>query len=543
MNNKKLFPLALIFVIANAVNGQTLKDAIHLSDNEQYEAASTAFWKLITTEPVNGTNYFYFGENYLLSDNADSANIMYEKGNVADPANVLNAIGKIKYKLNKETKVSLTESAAMVDEVLLKAGPKNSLAYIEAADALIKFKNKNLDKAKLLLDKALALDAKNPEIQILYGDIYSELNNGSLAAEYYNKALELDKNSAKAIVSKGRLYKRSLNNEGASEEFQNAIKVDPAFAPAHRELGEIYFKLGKLEKAKEEYKTYLDLSKNNMSARIRYATFLYFSKDYSGALNEINQLSKMDENNLTLLRVAAYSYYETKDSAKALNAITKLFSKLDSTKATLKDYEYYGKILTMNNQDSVAAMNIRKAYNMDSGRTDLLTLLADIYAKMKKYPEAISTLEEKIRLGKDVKVADYLNLGRYALFNSDFIKADSAFMKVNELAPTYASGYLYRARANAYIDSTMEKGLAQPFYEKYVALAIADSANTKTLKYKSGLIESYEYLAAIYVRDQSKDYVKTKEYLQKILELDPENEKAIKGLKSLEEDKKQKKKP
>lgn len=139
------------------------------------------------------------------------------------------------------------------------------------------------------MDKAVTIEPKNPDIQILYGDIYAEQNNGTLAADYYNKALDLNKNSARTVVSKGRLYKRSTNYDGAAIEFENAIAISPEYAPAYRELGETNFKLGKLEKAKENYRKYLELSKNNCGARIRYASFLYLSKDYTGAIGELSQ--------------------------------------------------------------------------------------------------------------------------------------------------------------------------------------------------------------------------------------------------------------
>ena len=181
------------------VHAQTLNDAIRLTDNEQYEAATAAFRQLIQKEPANATNYYYFGENYLLSDNADSALIMFDLGEKADPANFLPQIGRAKHLLDMysiaemkrnsnmtnddylkvkanydklaqkgpedEAKVNNTKAKAgeaealyqkalanvksantLIDETVAKAGPKNAQILIEAADALIHFKNKDLEK-------------------------------------------------------------------------------------------------------------------------------------------------------------------------------------------------------------------------------------------------------------------------------------------------------------------------------------------------------------------------------------------------------------
>ncbi len=593
--NKKLFSSLMILLIAFNVQSQTLKDAIHLTDNEQFEPATSVFRNLIVAEPTNGTNYFYFGENYLLNDNSDSAFMMFNKGLQVDPNNALNTIGLAKIKLNKasvtemkalseravldaekskreydalqnktpedqvslignmqakiadaqakyaEAKANVAEANSLIDAALLKAGSKNAQAFIEAADALIKFKNKSLAAATTLLDKAVALDPKNPEIQILYGDVYSEFNNGSLAAEYYNKALELDKNSAKATVSKGRLYRRSTNYEGAEQEFLNAVKIDPSYAPAHRELAEIYVKLNKLDKTKEEYRIYLDLSKNSVSARIRYATILYLTKDYSGALNEISQLSKFDPNNLTLLRVSSYCYYETKDSAKALAAVRLLFTKLTDENTIPKDYEYHGKILALNNQDSLAVIHLRKAFDMDNSRCDILNEIWKSFDKMKKNKEAADVLQEKIQNCKGATTIDYFNLGRSYFYAEEFHEADSAFAKLNEVSPKYATGFLWRAKANSYIDSTSELGLAKPFYEKYLEVTTADTVGLSGGKYKAGMIEAYRYLAYYYILKNDK--TNTKIYLNKILEIDPKDPQALKGLEDIDRPKQQPKKP
>jgi len=579
------------FLLSFSGFAQTLKEAIHLTDNEQYEAAQEAFKKLLLAEPSNGTHYYYYGENYLLSDEQDSALMMFEKGLQVEPGNALNLIGKAKYKLNKygvaemkslsdrlsldaekakkdaeakavqdpeemknvnelfakaaglktkyaEANSNVAEANTLIDQAVLKAGPKNALAMMEAADGYIKFKNKNLDRAKELLDKAAQVDPKNIELMILYGDLYSEMNNGTLAAEYYNKAIDADKNAVKAIVNKGKLYKRSTNLEGAAEEFQRAIKIDPAFAPAHSELAEVYIRMRHFEKAKEELRAYLELSKNNKRARIRYAALLVQSEDYKGAINEINQLSKFDPDNIRLLRIATYSYYEIKDSAKALQSVEALFSKLNAESTALKDYEYYGKILAANKKDSLAVIYLRKAYDLDITRCDLLNEISKSYINMKKNAEAAQVILEKIQNCKGVTSKDYFELGRSYLFARDFFRADTAFAKLNELAPKYATGWLYRAKANFYIDSTGDQGLAIPFYDKFIEVTLSDTTPMTSSK-KMGLIEAYKSLAAIFVNPKRVNLQKLKDYSQKILELDPDDKDAKKWLESIENQQKQ----
>ena len=520
MTRIKIFTLAFL-LSSVAANAQTLNDAIKLTDNEQYDVADAAFHQLIQKEPANATNWFYLGENYWKSENMDSAKMSYEKGLQVDAANPFNLVGIGKALL--ETGKGI-EARTNFDKALAASGSKTVAIQAEVAEAYIRSKFKDLNYATTLLNTAIKTDSKNPELFILLGDVYTEKNDGTNAAINYNKALELDKNSVKAIVRKGILYKQSTNYEGAAVEFENAISVDPNFAPAHRQLAETFFKQRKFEKAKEEYRKFLELSKNNVKARLRYASFLFLSENYADVLNELNQIGKVDSNDVNMMRLFAYTYHEIKDSVKATITINKVFEKVEEEKHTVLDNEYKGKIEAKNGQDSIGVVYLWKAYNLDSTKTDLLIDIANIYMRMKKYGDAEAAFSKRIENGKGLKSADYFNLGRASFFNKNYVVADSAYAKVTELQTSWPNGFLWRAKTNSMIDSTSSKGLAKPHYEKFIELAQADTANAP--KYKSGLIESYRYLAVYYYKTEKKTD-ESKSYYRKILDLDPADKNAL----------------
>ena len=378
---KKIIVLSTLISISCFAQAQSLKEAQKLNDNEQYEAANAMYKQLVMKEPANGTNYYYFGKNMLDADVQDSAWMLFNKGLQVDPTNQLNNIGLAEIKL---TQSNLAEAKPLIDKAVASGANKNVLLLMEAADAYTHYKAKDLMSAQTLLGFALKLEPKNVDLYVLNGDVYKELNNGTEAANNYNAALALDKAQVKAVLHKGQLYKRSTNFEGAAGEFQNAIKIDPDFAPAYRELAEVSFSLRKTEDAKQNYKKYLELSKNNVKARLRYIYFLYTGKSYPEALAELKQINKVDSNSLDYVRMGSYLYYEANDTVNALAFITRLIAITDSTKRSSRDYEYYGKVLAKSGQDSIGIDYIRKAYNMEPARTDLLGDIATIYLKTKK---------------------------------------------------------------------------------------------------------------------------------------------------------------
>jgi tetratricopeptide (TPR) repeat protein len=549
---KKSILVFLVSSLTAFVNAQSIQEAKKFTDNEQYEDATEDYKSLIQTKFADPTVYYYYAENLLLSDNPDSARIIFEKGKALDPNHPLIKIGNAKILMDKisvrEAKFSsdqdpsnaelqkrytdaqnnVQEAERLIDEAVATTNDINVL--VEAAEAMLQYKNKNTDKAKTILDKAFAINPKNIDVLLLYGDLYAELNNGTLAADYYNKVSDLDKTSARAIVSKGKLYYRSTNYDGAVREFLNAINIEPGYAPAYRWLGEAYIKLGKLKEGTDAYKKYLEITRSNCAARIRYATFLYSAKNYSESVTELKQINqKCDPNNVTMLRILGYSYWELKDTINGMETMEKLFSVLSPDKRVTKDYEYYGKFKISSSKDSSNVVkgieNLQKAFELDPNRTDLLLDIATAWSKVKNYANSITALNQKISLTKDAKATDYYMLARAYYFNKQFVEADSAAKKVTEITPVYANGWLVRAQSNAQIDSTGKEGFAIQYYEKYIELAKSDSINA--VRYQNGLIEAYQYLGSYY--NLKKDIPRSIEYfeLKRDLVSDPSEKKKL----------------
>jgi tetratricopeptide (TPR) repeat protein len=120
-----------------------------------------------------------------------------------------------------------------------------------------------------------------------------------------------------------------------------------------------------------------------------------------------------------------------------------------------------------------------------------------------------------MKLSKDAKVTDYYSLARAYYYSGRLTEADSAALKTNEMNPKWASAWMLRAQINANIDSSSQEGRAKPFYEKFIEIAVADSANPA--KYQKGLVESYGYLAYFFIL--KKDNANALVFLKKKMEL------------------------
>ncbi|MCB0819154.1 MAG: tetratricopeptide repeat protein [Bacteroidetes bacterium] len=524
---KSLF-LSLALFAVGITFGQSLEEAKRLTLNEQYEAASSMYKSLVAKFPVKGDYWYAFGENCLKAEEVDSAEALFKLGIKNDPENPINYVG-----LGKalKTKKNIEEAKSNFAKALEMGKGKNVSVLISVAEAQISIEPKNLSEALTLLQEAEKKEPRNPEIQILQGDAFLENNDGSSAIKYYEKAQELDPKSPQAALRLGQLWVRARNyqgkdgSKGALEYYNEAIAIDPSFAPAYRELGELYAKAQRYQEAKQNYAKYLELSKGNTGARVRYASFLFVTKEYQDALNEIKSIWQTDTTRNLLNRLAAYSAYELKDYESGLNYIQKFFERQPEDKILGSDYAYWGRLLSESGNDSLGIEKLNSALVKDSTDVDLISELAAMYAKRKELDKAIEMYNKKIELGKGT-TNDYYRLGQAYYQTQQFGMADTAFMKVTEIQPKLIQGFLWRARANASLDPDSKEGLAKPFYEEVVVRGEED-----TTKYQRELLESYKYLGFYYYI--TKDYSNSKLYWEKVQGIEPKDQQAMDALKDL----------
>ncbi len=418
--------------------------------------------------------------------------------------------------------------------VLMKLGE----AYTNAP------KLKNLNEAVILLNAAVKLEPKNPEAYILLGDALLEQNptEGGPAIKNYEKAAQLDKASVKAILRIGKLYKRGRSYDLALAKYKEAEALNDKFAPAYREKAELYHLAGQDAKAIENYKKYLELN-NSLSARDRYASFLFLNKQYKDAVTEIEEIQKKDASSPYLYRILGYAYFEMGDKTdkeaykKGSDALNKFFQMTEGKnfKYITDDYKYKGLNMSKTGTDSLAIIELEKAIALDPENTaDLYGDIARVYVKMKKWDKAIVSFDNKALKSK-LTGQDNFDLGRAYYYEGGarikakkeaeapalFVKADTCFARLNQSSPTFPTGHFWRGRTNTHLDKNNETWAPKAHFEKAMSLVKPEERSGPS---KSNVIEACEYLG--YYHLKQKDVPKAKEYFQIAKDLDPNNKKA-----------------
>jgi tetratricopeptide (TPR) repeat protein len=534
------------------VSAQDLQSTIKLTRSEQFRKAGQSFQSLVKRDPSNANVYFYYGENFLqkyfsdtltysFAEISDSAIRLFHVGIEKQQDNPLNYVGLGEIELIRKNKVS---AQVYFDQALSllpsKSNKQSSLSKKDQAVVLIKMANAFVkarvnDTSRILsfLKNAEQLDNKNFDLFIVKGDVYMLLlADGSTAIGYYNKAQSLNPQSPRAKLRLGQLWAKTNNYTSALNYYNEVIKIDSNYAPVYWEMGYLLSKTGQDVKAKESFEKFLSLSASSKMARIQYVNILLDLQDYREAIHQINLVMVNDSSNNDFNRALGYAYYETGQYEKGLYYMTKFFDNTVDSKTRTLDFVYYGKLLAKNNKDSLAGELLMKAFQMDTTQPELLNQAISAYLKLKNYTMASEIVIRKIMIKKDV-ANDYYILGKLYYNLHEWQKADSVFSINISLDPSNIKGYLWKAWSLVNQDPDSKEGLAKIAFENLIDKAKSDSIkNNQELKQAYSYLAYYYFLQYVKTKSQS-DAITSKNYCEKVLGIEPTDEKAKTMLKEL----------
>ncbi|MCU0416782.1 MAG: tetratricopeptide repeat protein [Cytophagaceae bacterium] len=505
-----------------ALHAQSDKAALHV-EKEQYNAATSIYKGLLKSDPKKAAEYYYYlGDIAWRKDKQDSAKYYFMEGVKLDETQALNyvGIGKSTFSSNK------VESSKSFEKAIALVSPKNALIPEAIAEAYILNGTEKSDFVKAVdyLQKVILNDPKRISPQILLGDAYGKLNEGSKQAEAYNRAQYLLEQTPSPLLKLkfGKMYANVRNFDLAVKYYNEGLALDPTYGPIYRELGDLYSRFKMYDKAITNYENYLKNIDKNQDVEFKYAYFLYQSKDFTKSYEILQQLEAAKYSNKQMVRLKAYVLYEKGSYAESLQQFETLFSTFQVNEISARDYEFNGKALIQSKKEEEGVKYLQLAMQKDTTRLDLCTDIANYYVKKEDYPQAIQYLTKQVN-GNPKDASGVNALGMVYYYAGNYSKSDSVFTILTILKPNSITGYLYKARSQSQLDPELKTGLAKSTYEKVIELA---AANTE--KYKKELIESYEYIGYYYVTQ--KDKTNADIQWNKVLLLDPANTKAKNGL-------------
>lgn len=531
-----LFAAGILLV--SGVKAQTIQEGMNHLYADRFKSAIAVFEKLLATNPNNMEAVYWLGQTYFDMDDNSKARQLYEKTlatNGSAPL-VLVGLGHADLHDNKTSDARQKFEAAITASSTKKGTDPMILTAIGRANVDAKAGDPIYAVQKL----EAAVDNKwdkNTETLLQLGNAYRKANpgeGGGKAFETYKKALDVSSKFAVADLRLAKLFESQKNWELVLSYLNDALKADAAFAPAHYELFYYYFYRAKFPEAEEHLSKYIANSDAEPQHEYLHAQLCWAKKDFACAITKAESvLAAMGaKTKPKVLKLLADANFQKGDYTNAKKYSDMYFVREKKEDLISFDYKLLADILAKTGGTGDEILNTYlKGAALDSVMTSKIDFL-------KQGAEALKTLGDRVKEG-DIRMEiiklkgtggqrDYFDAGFAYYQGKDFEKSKNIFNTYSEKWPEETFGWQMLFQIGRLEDTTMEKGLAVPFAEKYLAVLEKDTA-----KNKRNILSTAGYLAQ-YNANIVKDKVKAVEYFKKMLVLDPTNTDIPKYIEMLE---------
>ena len=403
----------------------------------------------------------------------------------------------------------------------------------------------NKQKAEDYYRKAVAIGPSDLDLRLMYAKILDENNKDDEAIKEYAHVLSKSTSDNKEILyTLERTFKKKLEQK-------------PNIANLHANLGAVLQKEGQFDEALSYYKQAESLDPSNINTRINVGTLYQQKEDYRTAIKAYESVLILYPDNVNALLYRAQCYDklgETKNAQEGYKKVLALDPEnpvikqqmIDNVKKTSSPLQFveYAKANFAKPSEIVYdyAIELHKAGKIDDSiymyneaikladanvEAEMFVNLSLVQAQGGKYDDAISTLNNaKSRFPDDKNIKNTLanvsgmktdNLMQKASeysANQDFQNAIATYLSINPPTVNTMLGV-----ATSY-QQLGDKDNAIEYYKKALELKPIDS-------------DIAYYIAVLY--GEKEDYNSAKEYLQKSITFNRNNQDAIAYLKSIEE--------
>lgn len=529
--------------VALTATAQTHVEGAEYYNADQFENAKELLLRSLNNPGTDkAVSDYYLGLVSIDENNTAQARKYFQDGIAANPEYAYNYVGLGRLLLKEGDKKGAEESFKQAEK-LAKKDAALHVAIARAYDSVdpVLYAKQITNK----IEKARKTNANSPEVYIFEGDQLKEQKKFGEAGAKYEMAANTDNNATQAYVKYANLF-TMVNPEYAITMLNKLLEVNPQSALGQRELAIAYYNGKDYANAAREYGKYVQNPSHFKQDENRYAFLLFYGGDYQKGYDYASKLLSEDPGNFTAQR------YQFMNAAQIPAMSDKLLPMAEAL---------------------LAAHRAKPADNKFAAID--YTLIADELSKAKRADEAIAVIEEGIKEMPD-----------NAAFNKDLAMKYVDAGNITEAAKAY-EGYLAKVEKPSYNDYVQQatfsfyaavenkenQPVADKFFadtEKYAGLAaeilpdnykpvkfLGDIAKQKATKetvesaavpmytkaielleasqdpsrYKSDAKDMYNYMGNYYL--SIKDIPQAKEYFNKYLQYDPNNDayrKFVEGL-------------
>ncbi len=419
--------------------------SLYLKQNE-FKKAEQYVVDLVQAKPGDIKPKVYH-LNMLFSDDQKSA-LEVLPGYVEQSGNK-NKLVLAKWALSKQATL---DGERILNSMLESAGVEGSdLQDVLFLQAELSLKKKDVEQAKLLIDKILKIKADYPDAKVMKASIILSEGNASEAEEILNNLLWEKPQHEKAMLLLAQLYNQIGENDKAYNKFLEIYKLNPQNKRALYPLVNRAIIKQHYDYASQLTQSALSASPNDLELLTLFARVKILEKKWDEADSVIKFLSKKQNGQLLgeLLISQKYEALEEYQKAidqykhilsvypwhsKSLTALADLHERMNKRSEMLGFIERFIK----SNPQLVNAILLKsKLIALDGKQKESIMLLESLKEKRPKAPVIYSELANAYyKQGNPNKAIDYLKEGLKIAPNSQslLLKLGGFYERLGEFA-------------------------------------------------------------------------------------------------------------
>jgi len=144
------------------------------------------------------------------------------------------------------------------------------------------------------LERQVAADSLNYELNFELAGIYYDMGSLLMAAKYYGKAVDLDPTSVRALVNYGVVLNEMGRSDEAIDVYDRALEINPEDTKAICNRGLAYYGTGRYPEAVKQYELALKIDPNSLEAHYNLGVAFADAQIYREAINEWKKVVEID---------------------------------------------------------------------------------------------------------------------------------------------------------------------------------------------------------------------------------------------------------
>ena len=521
----------------------------HIEGEEYYKADQLANAKELLVRNMNnpGTDKavsnYYLGLIALQDGNKADASKFFNEGVSNNPEYAYNYVGLGYVDLLNGDKAAAEKQFKLAENKEKKSASLHiaiARAYYEADPVAYA---KEIEKR---IEKARKTNMQEADIYLFDGDRKKDAKDFGGAAGQYEMAANYEPNATEAYVKYANLF-TMVNPQYAIDMLNKLLSLNPNSALAQREIANAYYNAGKYSEAATEYGKYVKNPNHFKQDEDRYAFLLFYGGDYQKGYDYSTSLLQANPSNFTAQR------YQFMNAAQIKEMSDKLLPMAEALVASHKankdnkfapiDYILIAQELNTAKRPEEAQALLQEAIQENPDNREFHKQLAMTYVEENNLSKAAEAYEGYIANSEKPGYNDFIQQATFAFYagvenkTKDPAAADKFYAMAQDYAdkaaailpdnykPKKFAGDIAKQKAS----EEEVTSAAVPAYTEAITLL---EASQDPSRYATDAKEMYNYMGNYYL-DQ-KDVAKAKEYFNKYLQYDPNNEqyrKFVEGLK------------